>query len=126
MAMTDLAVRTAKPKDKPYKVTDSGGLYLLVNPHGSKLWRFKYRFHGIERKLAIGAYPEITLAAAREARDTARKQVANSIDPNTAKRLAKIEASIKAGNSFALVAGELIEKREKEGACNSLQPQKSH
>jgi len=98
MALTDLAVRNAKPKDKPYKVSDSGGLHLLVNPHGSKLWRFKYRLHGVERKLAIGAYPEVTLVAAREARDAARKQVASSIDPNAAKRLAKIEASLSAVN----------------------------
>lgn len=56
MALTDTAIRKAKPKDKPYKVSDSGGLYLLVNPTGSKLWRVKYRLHGVERKLALGAY----------------------------------------------------------------------
>src|SRR3546814_7084508 len=64
MALTDTAIRKAKPKDKPYKVSDSGGLYLLVNPTGSKLWRVKYRLHGVERKLALGAYPAITLAEA--------------------------------------------------------------
>jgi integrase len=115
MALTDTAIRNAKPKDKPYKVTDSQGLYLLVNPRGSKLWRVKYRMNGVERKLALGPYPEITLAEARSARDAARRQLAHAIDPNAAKRQARIEAGIRAGNSFASVAEELIEKREKEG-----------
>lgn len=115
MALTDTAIRNAKPKDKPYKVADAQGLYLLVNPAGSKLWRVKYRINGVERKLAIGAYPGITLAEARVARDAARKQLVQAIDPNTAKRQARIEASIRAGNSFAVVAEELIEKKAREG-----------
>ncbi|WP_206240665.1 tyrosine-type recombinase/integrase [Novosphingobium terrae] len=115
MVLTDTAIRNAKPKEKPYKVSDSQGLYLLVNPRGSKLWRVKYRINGLERKLALGAYPEITLAEARSARDAARKQVAHSVDPNAAKRQARIEASIRATNTFASVAEELIAKREKEG-----------
>ena len=115
MALTDTAIRNAKPKEKPYKVADSQGLYLLVNPRGSKLWRVKYRMNGAERKLALGAYPEITLAEARTARDAARMQLAHAVDPNVAKRQARIEASMRAGNSFASVAEELIAKREKEG-----------
>lgn len=115
MALSDTAIRNAKPKDKPYKVGDSQGLYLLVNPRGSKLWRVKYRMGGVERKLALGAYPEITLAEARAARDAARRQLAHAVDPNAAKRQARIEASIRAENSFASVAEELITKREKEG-----------
>ncbi len=62
MALTDTAIRNAKPADKPYKVADSQGLYLLVNPRGSKLWRIQYHMNGVERKLALWAYPEITLA----------------------------------------------------------------
>src|SRR3546814_8186306 len=85
MALTDTAVRNAKPKSKPYKITDGQGLYLLVNPGGSKLWRVKYRLNGVERKLALGPYPEITLAEARSARDAARKQVAHAVDSNAAK-----------------------------------------
>jgi integrase len=115
MALTDTAIRNAKPKEKPYKVADSQGLYLLVNPRGSKLWRVKYRINGAERKLALGAYPEITLAEARAARDAARRQIAHAVDPNVAKRQARIEASMRAGNSFASVAEELIAKREQEG-----------
>ncbi|WP_174275016.1 tyrosine-type recombinase/integrase [Sphingomonas bacterium] len=115
MALTDTAIRNAKPTDKPYKVTDSQGLYLLVNPRGSKLWRVKYRMNGVERKLALGPYPEITLAEARAARDAARRQLAHAVDPNVAKRQARIEASIRASNSFATVAEELIEKKTREG-----------
>jgi integrase len=115
MALTDTAIRNAKPKEKPYKVADSQGLYLLVNPRGSKLWRVKYRINGAERKLALGAYPEITLAEARAARDVARRQLAHAVDPNVAKRQARIEATLRAGNSFASVAEELIAKREQEG-----------
>lgn len=115
MVLTDTAIRNAKPKDKPYKVSDSQGLYLLVNPRGSKLWRVKYRIDGVERKLAIGPYPEITLAEARAARDAARRQVAHAIDPNYAKRQARIEATMRTETIFSKVAEELIAKREKEG-----------
>ena len=66
MALTDTAIRNAKPRVKPYKVADAQGLYLLVNPRGSKLWRVKYRKDGVERKLALGSYPEITLAEPTE------------------------------------------------------------
>lgn len=115
MSLTDTAITKAKPKDRAYKVADSQGLYLLVNPNGSKLWRVKYRIDRVERKLALGSYPEITLAEARAARDAARKHLAHSIDPNVAKRQARIEASICANNSFASVAQELIDKKAREG-----------
>ena len=115
MALTDTAIRNAKAKEKPYKVADSQGLYLLVNPRGSKLWRVKYRINGAERKLALGAYPEITLAEARTARDAAHRQLAHAVDPNVAKRQAPIEASMREGNCFASIAEELIAKREQEG-----------
>src|SRR3546814_204537 len=120
MALTDTAIRNAKPRAKPYKVADAQGLYLLVNPRGSKLWRVKYRKDGVERKLALGSYPEITLAEARGARDAARRQLAHSIDPNIAKRQARIEASIRASNSFACVAEELIEKKTREGMAEQI------
>ncbi len=115
MVLTDTAIRKSKPREKAYKVSDSQGLYLLANPGGSKLWRVKYRINGVERKLVLGAYPEITLAEARAARDAARKQIAHDVDPNVAKRLARIEATMRAGNTFETVAEELIVKREKEG-----------
>lgn len=108
MVLTDTAIRNAKPADKPYKVTDSQGLHLFVHPRGSKLWRIRYRIDGVERKLSLGAYPEIALAEARAVRDAARRQLAHAVDPNVAKRQARIDASIRASNSFAGVAEELI------------------
>jgi hypothetical protein len=72
MALKDIQIKTAKPKEKDYKLTDGGGLYLLVTSGGSKLWRFKYRFDGKEKLLAIGAYPDLSLAEARGRRQEAR------------------------------------------------------
>src|SRR3546814_11033840 len=97
MALTDAAIRNAKPREKPYKVSDAKGLYLQINPHGSKLWRLKYRINGAERKLALGAYPEVSLAEAREARDAARTQLAQSIDPRFAQSEERIEARARKG-----------------------------
>ena len=93
IALTDTAIRKAKPAAKPYKMADSLGLYLLINPNGSKLWRVKHRIHGIERKLSLGSYPMVKLVEAREARDAARKQVSKLIDPNAAKRLCNVRFS---------------------------------
>ncbi len=73
MALTDIKVKTAKPKDKPYKLADGGGMYLLINTNGSKYWRMKYRFAGKEKMLSIGVYPDVTLADAREKRSEARE-----------------------------------------------------
>jgi hypothetical protein len=75
MPLTDLQVRKAKTTDKPQKFSDGGGLYLLVQPGGAKYWRLKYRFGRVEKVLALGAYPDVTLLDAREKRDAARKLV---------------------------------------------------
>lgn len=86
MALTDVKVKTAKPKEKPYKLADSGGMYLLINANGSKYWRMKYRFAGKEKMLSIGVYPDVTLADAREKRSEARKILAAGGDPGEAKK----------------------------------------
>lgn len=78
-----------KPKDKPYKLADGGGMYLLINTNGSKYWRMKYRFAGKEKMLSIGVYPDVTLADAREKRSEARKLLAAGGDPGEAKRKKK-------------------------------------
>ncbi len=83
LPLTDLQVQRAKPTDKEYKLSDGGGLYLLVTPTGGKLWRFKYRFGGKEKLLTFKTYPEIPLTKARHCRDDARKLLANGIDPGT-------------------------------------------
>lgn len=73
MALTDTGIRKAKPSDKPQKLTDGGGLYLLLNPNGSRWWRFDYRFAGKRKTLSMGVYPDTGLKEARESRDAARK-----------------------------------------------------
>ncbi|HRX39665.1 MAG TPA: Arm DNA-binding domain-containing protein, partial [Parvularculaceae bacterium] len=79
--LSDAQARSAKPKDKPYKLADGGGLYLHVMPGGSKLWRLKYRNLGKENVLSFGAYPEVSLAKARKARDAAREKLAEGLNP---------------------------------------------
>lgn len=110
--LTDTAARQAKPDSKPYKLADGGGLFLLVQPNGAKYWRMGYRFGSKEKLLALGVYPEITLKAAREKRDAARKLIANGADPSEAKRAEKLAQSIGAANSFAAVAREWYEKEK--------------
>ena len=73
MSLTDRSIRSAKPRSKPYKRGDSGGLYLLVHPNGARYWRLKYRIGGKERLLAFGVYPDVSLKQARERRDAARR-----------------------------------------------------
>ncbi len=114
MALSDAAIRNAKPKDKPYKLGDAGGLFLLVQPTGTKAWRLKYRVHGKEKKLSLGKYPEIGLAKARELRDGAKGELATGKDPSREKQRRKIQAIEDAGNTFAIVADEFIAKRERE------------
>lgn len=104
--LTDIQPRTAKPKDKPYKLSDGGGLYLLVNPDGSKYWRMGYRFEGTERLLAFGKYPEISLSDARKARSTARDKINAGIDPAQAKRIEKKNKATTNANTFESVARE--------------------
>ena len=91
MALTEMKVRNAKPAEKPVKLTDSRGMHLLVHPTGSKYWRLQYRFSGKQKMLALGVYPEISLADARMRRDEARKLIANNIDPAEKRKSEKIE-----------------------------------
>ena len=105
MPLTDSAIKTAKPKEKPYKLSDSHGLYLEVTPTGSKLWRLKYRLAGKEKKLAIGAYPIIGLQQARQRRDEARQQLADGVDPSEQRKAAK-QAQRAEGLTFESVARE--------------------
>ena len=104
MALTDTACKKAKAKDKPYKLSDGGGLYLEVMPNGSKYWRQKYRFAGCEKRLALGVYPDVSLKLARSRRDEARAQVASGIDPGLARKAAKLAEA--GAESFEAVARE--------------------
>jgi len=104
--LTVTAINNAKPKDKPYKLSDGKGLYLFVQTGGGKLWRFDYRFLAKRKTLALGSYPDVSLSDARDRRDSARKQLANDIDPGESKKAVKA-ASIEAGaNSLEVVTRE--------------------
>ncbi len=108
MKLTDVAVRKARPRAKPYKKADGGGLFLLVHPNESKYWRLAYRFEGKQKILALGVYPDVSLILARERRDAARKLLATGIDPSEnrkAKKKAKLDSS---ENSFEVVAREWL------------------
>lgn len=115
MALTDTAIRNAKPREKPFKLGDGGGLFLLVQPSGSKLWRLKYRISGKEKKLAIGPYPAITLIDARKRRDAARELMLAGKDPSREKQRAKARAAVETGNTFRLIAGEYCDHRKNDG-----------
>lgn len=106
MPLTDVAIKKAKPNTKPVRMFDGGGLYLEVSPAGGKLWRLKYRFDGKEKRLALGAYPEISLADARERREEARKLLAQGIDPGENKKAQKAAKQDRAANSFEVIARE--------------------
>jgi len=118
MPLSDTAIRASKPREKAYKVADEKGLFLLVNPGGSRLWRLKYRIDGKEKLMALGAYPDVGLKDARDKRDEARKLIAAGIDPAQKKKSDEAEAKERATNTFELVArewhenvkGEWIEK----------------
>ncbi|WP_347709397.1 Arm DNA-binding domain-containing protein [Acetobacter sp. AN02] len=90
--LTDVQLRRLAPKDKAYKLADAGGLFILVQPNGSRLWRMKYRFGGKEKLLALGAYPEVTLAKARDVRDQARSELRAGRDPSLTRKQRQAEA----------------------------------
>jgi integrase len=112
MPLTDVTVRTAKPRDKTYKLSDSGGLYVEVTPAGGKRWRWKYRVAGREKLLSMGVYPDVTLAAARARRDDARKLLASGVDPSVHRQAAKVAQAESAANSFEVVAREWFLKHQ--------------
>jgi integrase len=119
MALNDILIRAAKPREKDWKLADERGLYLLITPKGSKLWRVKFRVNGKEKKLSLGAYPDVSLKDARRMRDQARSAKAHGIDPAKEKQQAKQAAKLGAENSFAVVAEEYIEKMVKEGLAEA-------
>ncbi len=104
MALKDTEIKHAKPQEKPYKLFDGGGLYLLVNPSGSKYWRYKYRTGGKEKVLAIGVYPAVNLAQARERHRVAQKQIMDGIDPGADKKARRKARDAANANTFKAVA----------------------
>lgn len=119
MRLSDLAIRKAKPREKPFKLADGGGLHLFVTSNGAKLWRLKYRFAGKEKLLSLGPYPATPLAAARRKRDEARQLLAQGTDPAVQKKLDKIAAVTAANNTFGAVAREVLSNKEQSGAAEA-------
>jgi integrase len=112
LPLSDAQVSKAKPADKDYKLFDGAGLFLQVTPSGGKLWRLKYRFDGKQKLLALGQYPQISLANARKRREDARVLLANAQDPGAAKQAAKKDALIKEASTFEIIAREWYGKNE--------------
>ncbi|MBV7265898.1 tyrosine-type recombinase/integrase [Erythrobacter ani] len=111
MTLTAAEIKAFKPADQSYKRADGKGLYIEVAPSGSKLWRWKYRVGGKEKRLALGAWPETSLAKARELRDEARRQLNDGEDPALRRKKAKATAQFEAANTFAAIGAEYIEKK---------------
>lgn len=107
--LTDAQLKNAKPQEKPYKLSDGGGLYVSITPEGSKLWRLKYRYNGTERTMALGAYPSMALKDAREKREEAKRVIVKGLDPLTEKRAT--QATEGGRDSFKTIAEEWIAKQ---------------
>ena len=112
MPLTDVTVRTAKPRDKPYKLSDSGGLYVEVTPAGGKRWRWKYRIGGREKLLSMGLYPAVPLVAARARRDDAKKLLASGVDPSVHRQATKLAQAEGSANSFEVIGREWFAKHQ--------------
>jgi integrase len=112
LPLSDIQVKNAKPDSKNYKLADGKGLYLLVTATGGKLWRFNYRFTDKNKTLALGSYPEVTLAEARKRRNDARQLVANDVDPSESKKQLRAESAESAANTVELVAGQWLKQQD--------------
>lgn len=110
MSLNHPQIINAKPKEKAYKLSDEKGLFLYVTPTGSRYWRLKYRFNSKEKLLALGVYPEVSLAKAREKRDEARKLLADGIDPSVHRKVMKNIENERSANSFEIIAREWFAK----------------
>ncbi len=119
LPLSDLKIRKSKQKDKPYRMGDGLGLYLTVQPSGSKLWHFRYQFMGREKILSLGTYPIVSLADARTKRDEAKRLLADGVDPSIQKKLDQIDAEVKARMTFKVVADEYYESLVDKGLAPS-------
>ena len=124
MPLTDTQVRNLKPREKAFKISDGGRLFLHVMKNGSKLWRMAYDFNGKENTLSFGKYPAVTLAQARERRAQAKALLAQGIDPSAQKKADKAESAAKNEHTFSIIAAELLEKLAKEDKADGTLRQK--
>lgn len=114
MPLTNVFLKNAKPTERPWKKADGHGLFIMINPNGSKLWRYKYRFHGKQKTLALGAYPVVSQANARKRHWEARQQLAAGIDPSAARKAERAATQTSMRNTFEVVAREWIKKQAGE------------
>jgi hypothetical protein len=112
MPLQDATIRNADIRDKPHKLSDGRGLYLLVHPNGSKYWRYRYRYAGKQKLLALGVYDDVSLSEARRKLEDARSLLRNGIDPSAERKAQKREAKQKSENSFETIAREFIAKKK--------------
>lgn len=117
--LSALQIKNAVPKDKPFKLSDGGGLHLLITPNGSKLWRVKYRYLGKEKLLSLGPYPDLGLAGARKGREAAREQLADGKDPAEIKRIERERVLSERERTFDRLARDYLAKQEREGRAAS-------
>ncbi|MFD0850539.1 tyrosine-type recombinase/integrase [Sphingosinicella xenopeptidilytica] len=115
MRLSALAIRNAKPRDTPYKLGDGHGLYLLVKPSGTRLWRMNYAYMGRQKTLSFGEWPLLSLAEARVKRDEARRTLAAGLDPSEERKLEQMRAELAASNTFRAIAEEWYLKNERDG-----------
>lgn len=106
MPLKDVELRALKPRDRVYKRADERGLYIEVHPSGSKLWRLRYRYLGKDKRLALGAYPEVGLAEARRKRDEVRQKLREGVDPVAERQRERLVAQFSAANTFGEIAKE--------------------
>ncbi|KGM54660.1 integrase [Lysobacter daejeonensis GH1-9] len=118
--LTDKALRALKPKESLYRVADSAGLCIEVAPTGSKLWRYRYRFAGRAKMLSLGAWPEVSLAEARERRGDARRLLNQGVDPSANRQSEKLRAKVAADNTFKAVAEEWLEMKGHDWTASQL------
>ncbi len=116
MPLTEMEIRTAKPRARLAKLSDGGGLQLWIMPDGAKRWRFAYRLGGVQKLLAIGVYPATGI---REAREEAKRPLADGQDPAFVKKVAKAAKATASANTFEAVAGELLDKKRREGKAEN-------
>jgi len=115
MALSSFAIDRAKPKAKPYKLSDGESLYLFIQPNGSRWWRFRYFHEHKEKILSFGTYPEVSLKSAREKRADARTLVAEGVDPSEQRRADQVAAVFAANNTFGIAAEDYLKKLKEEG-----------
>ena len=119
MALTEMEVRNAKPGAKIAKLSDGGGLQLWISPDGAKRWRLAYRFNEAQKTLAIGVYPSVGLKDAREARESAKRFLADGQDPAFARKQAKAAKVAASANTFAALTDEYLTKKRREGKAET-------